>query len=54
MMFTQRSLEHGGFYSLKVLAHFRSIELVDFSTYDPQMLCLTGATVNTYYVNKYN
>ncbi len=39
MMFTQRSLEHEGFYSLKVLAHFRSKKnLVDFSTYKTQIL----------------
>ncbi len=36
-MFTQRSQEHEGFYSLKVYAHFRSIELVDFCTYDTQI-----------------
>ncbi len=47
MMFTQRSLEveHQWFYSLKVWAHFRSKELVDFSTYDIQIVSLTGATV---------
>jgi hypothetical protein len=45
MMFTQRSLEHQWFYSLKVLAQFRSNELVDFCTYNTQILCLTGATV---------
>ncbi len=45
MMFTQRSLEHEWFYSLKVLTHVRSKELVDFHTCDTQISCLTGATV---------
>jgi hypothetical protein len=46
MMFEQWSLENEWFYSLKVLAHFRSKYLVDLSTYDIQILCLTGVTVN--------
>jgi len=37
--------ENDWFYSLKVLAHFSSNEIVDFSSYDAQIYCLTGATV---------
>jgi len=50
-MFTQRSQEHEWFYSLKVLAHFRSKELVDFSTYDTQ---ISGSTVKHVLRNKYS
>ncbi len=39
----QRSLEQERFYSLKVLAHFRSNELVDLSNYD--LMPHHGATV---------
>jgi hypothetical protein len=46
MMFTQLILEHEWFYSLKVLAHFRSKERMDFSTYDTQIFCLTVAQQN--------
>jgi hypothetical protein len=42
MMFTEQGREHECFYSLKVLANFRSIELADFYTYDAQILCLAG------------
>jgi len=45
MIFTQGSLEREWFYSLKLLAHFRSYGLVDFSTYNTLISCFTGATV---------
>jgi len=42
------------FYSLKVLAHFRPKQLVDFSTYNSQILCLTCAIISeAYHNNKY-
>jgi hypothetical protein len=50
-MFTQRRTRV--FYFLKVLAHFRFKELVDFSTYDTQISCLTGATVKHVLRKKY-
>ncbi len=53
MMFTQLILEHELFYSLKVLAHFRSKERVDFSTYDTQILGLTVAQQNGSKIKKY-
>jgi|LakMenEpi03Aug12_release.lakeMendotaPanAssembly.Ray.scaffolds.fasta_scaffold356249_2 hypothetical protein len=47
------NLEHKRFFSLKVLAHFRSKELVDFSTYDTQILCLTVVKVKYVLRNEY-
>jgi len=55
MLLTQRILEQEWFFSLKVMAHFRSKELVEFSTYDTQILFLTGDIVKkNYYVCKYH
>jgi hypothetical protein len=43
--FTQRSLEHEWLCSLKVLAHFRLNELLEFSPYDTQILTIYLPTV---------
>jgi hypothetical protein len=43
------------FYSLIVLAHFRHKQLVDFSTYNTQILCLTCAIIKkAHYKDKCN
>ncbi len=42
-------------YTLKVLAHFKPKQVVDFSTYNTQLLCLTGAIISKAHDNdKYN
>ncbi len=54
-MWTPGWLDNDLFYSLKVLAHFRPEQLLDFSAYDTQILCLTGAIITTaHYNDKYN
>jgi hypothetical protein len=60
-MLTQGRLDYNLFYSLKILAHFRSKVLVDFLHYITRINCLTGAiisethTTNRYiFITKYN
>jgi hypothetical protein len=53
-MLTQGGLDYNSFYSLKILAHFRSKVLVDFLHYVTRINCLTGATISeTHTTNKY-
>ncbi len=54
-MWTPGWLDNDWFYSLKVWAHFRPKQLVDFCTFDTQMLCLTGAIISKeHHKDKYN
>jgi hypothetical protein len=53
-MLTQGRLDYNSFYSLKILAHFRSKVLVDFLHYVTRINCLTGAIISeTHTTNKY-
>ncbi len=55
-MWTPSWLDSDSFYSLKVLAYFRHKQLVDFSTYNTQIICLTGAIISkckAHYNHKY-
>jgi len=46
---------HEWFYFLKVLAHFRPKQLVDFFTYNTQIVCLIDAIISKAHDNgKYN
>jgi hypothetical protein len=45
-MLTQGVLDDNSFYSLKILAHFRSKVLVDFLHYYTRIKCLTGAIIS--------
>ncbi len=45
-MLTQGGLDYNWFYSLKILAHFRSKVLVDFRHYNTRIKCLTGAIIS--------
>jgi hypothetical protein len=54
-MWTPGWLDYDSFYLLKVLAHFRPKQLVDLSTYDTLILCLSGAIISkAHYNDKYN
>ncbi len=53
-MWTPGWIDYDSFYFL-VLAHFRPKQLVDFSTYDTQILCLSGTIISkAHYNDKYN
>jgi hypothetical protein len=54
-MWTPSWLDNDLFYSLKVLAHFRPAQLVDFSTYNTQICASCGAVFSkAHYNDKYN
>jgi hypothetical protein len=50
MMCTRGLRDYDSFYSLKILAHFRSKVLVDFSPLRYQINCLTGAIISETYI----
>ncbi len=50
MTCTQGRLDYDWFYSLKILAHFRSKVLEDFLHYVTQINCLTGAIISETYI----
>ncbi len=50
MMCTRGLRDYDWFYSLKILAHFRSKVLVDFHHSVTQINCLTGAIISETYI----
>ncbi len=55
MMWTPMLVRHRLILFSKIMAHFRPKQLVDFSTYNAQILCLTGALIcKAHFIDKYN